>query len=85
MEIIAPVSEIPVRDMDRAAIKGLRAAGLDPAFVEMDAQKTSDMIDWILDNVYADTDFAGVAYYKLSDLAIKTYRKAVGGPEAIKN
>lgn len=76
---------IVVRDMDRNQVKALRKAGLDPAFATLDAEKSANLIDWILDNIYKDVDFTGIPYYKVSALAYDTYRRAMGGPEEIKN
>lgn len=76
---------IAIRDMDRKQVKALREAGLDPAFVEMNGQKTADLIDWIIDHIYPDVELDGVPYYKITQLAMDTYRRAMSGPEAVKN
>ena len=75
-------TKIAVRDMDRNQIKALRKAGLDPAFVAMTAKTTAELIDWMLDNIYSDIDFAGVPYYRVTTLAMDTYQRAITGPEA---
>ena len=79
------IATVQVRDLDYAQVKQLRKAGLDPAFTTLDTTKSAELIDWIIERVYADLDFKGVAFYKVADLAYKTYRQAMGGPEEIKN
>jgi len=82
---VAEEQEITVRSMDRNQVKALRKAGLDPAFVVLDAKKTAELIDWVLDNVYPDINFAGIPYYKGNILAMDTYRFTMNGPEEVKN
>ena len=78
-------TEIALRDMNRKHIKALRAAGLDPAFVEINAQVTADLVDWIIDNIYPDLNLDDMPYYEVMQLAMNTYTRAVKGPEVIKN
>lgn len=79
------IATVQVRDLDYAQVKQLRKAGLDPAFTTLDTTKSAELIDWIIERVYADLDFKDVAFYKVADLAYKTYRQTMGGPEEIKN
>lgn len=80
------IEKVTIKYMDRNQIKELRKAGLDPAYNDAkDAKSTADMVDWILDNIYPGIDFSGVPYHKVMMLAANTYKKAMGGEEAIKN
>ncbi len=64
------------RALTRSEIKALRAAGLDPAFIENDLtmKVNAEMVDWMLDHVYASHDFAAVPYSACLELATKTYQ-----------
>ena len=79
--------EMPVRALDNQQVRALRAAGLHPDYVKEDERKAKfeDMTDWIIDNVYADIDFTGVAQIDCLSLAADTYRKTYGRDEETKN
>ncbi len=64
------------RALTRDEIKALRAAGLDPAFTENDVtmKLNTDMVDWILDNIYKDFSFANLPYSDCLKLATKSYQ-----------
>lgn len=50
------------------------------------AQRTAEMIDWILDNIYAEYDFSGTPYPDCMELANQTYRLTMGAkPAELKN
>ena len=80
--------EIKVREMNRKQMKELRKAGFDLSLFgkDVDGEKTTGMIEWILDNIYSDIkDLDDRPYHELVQLAGKTFRLSYGGPDAIKN
>ncbi len=64
------------RALTRSEIKALRAAGLDPAFIEgaITMKKNAELVDWIMDKVYKDTDFSNIPYSACLELSTKTYQ-----------
>lgn len=50
------------------------------------AQQTAAMVDWILDNIYAEYNFSGTPYPDCVELAGQTYRLTMGAkPDELKN
>lgn len=75
-----------VRSMTRKQIKSLRASALDPAMnPNMTSAKIAEMVDYILDNIYADFDSENASYEKLVELAMHTHQKAYGRYNEVKN
>lgn len=79
---------VVVRSLTRRQRRELRKANVDPALfkpsgdLESDGvarfEMTEDMIDWILENVYADHDFDDVPNQECMKLAMDTYALALG-------
>lgn len=86
---VATTVTIKVRAMTRKQIKAMRKAGHDMVFSgqqeDQDNKAMFDMVDWILDNVYGDVQLDDLPYGELVQLALKTYNKAYGGGEEVKN
>ena len=75
-----------LKSMNRKQMKALRKAELDPSFTKMDNQKTAELVDFILDTVYAGVEEIETApYFRLLELAMDTYKLSMGGAEAVKN
>lgn len=78
--------KVEIREMSRKQIKALRKASLDPALQDkVDNKFSMNMVDWILDNVYADVDTDEMPYHAGLKLAMDTYKVAMGGSAAVKN
>lgn len=86
---VATTVTIKVRAMTRKQIKAMRKAGHDMVFSGQqegqDNKAMFDMVDWILDNVYGDVPLDDLPYGELVQLALKTYNKAYGSWEEVKN
>ncbi len=86
---VATTVTIKVRAMTRKQIKAMRKAGHDMVFSGQqegqDNKAMFDMVDWILDNVYGDVQLDDLPYGELVQLALKTYNKAYGSWEEVKN
>ena len=78
---------LPVRVMTRAQVRELRKAGHDIAFsgADVTTAETFEMIDWILDNVYADCETDTLPYNELVKLATATYHDTYGKGDEAKN
>jgi hypothetical protein len=72
------------RALTRAEIKALREAGLDPAFRadDLTMKVNAEMVDWMLDHVYRDFDFANTPYSSCLELATRTYQLTYSVSEA---
>ncbi len=85
---VIKVSMPAVRAMTRRQMKQMKEAGFNPLEVdnEEQAEKTLDMFDWILDNVYSDYDLDEYPNGGCMRLAADTFRLAMGQPtEEAKN
>lgn len=86
---VATTVTIKVRAMTRKQVKAMRKAGHDMVFSGQqegqDNKAIFDMVDWILDNVYGDVPLDDLPYGELVQLALKTYNKAYGSWEEVKN
>lgn len=86
---VATTVTIKVRAMTRKQVKAMRKAGHDMVFSGhqegQDNKAMFDMVDWILDNVYGDVQLDDLPYGELVQLALKTYNRAYGGGEEVKN
>lgn len=76
--------------LTKKQFKELRIAGLDPSTSDAEGEKaiariSLDMVDWICDNVYPDTDFDETPFNECLKLAQETYRLTVGSAEAAGN
>lgn len=76
---------IDIRVMSYKQIKALRKAGLDPAYFGVDGAKSSEMVDYILENIYPEYDFDSCGYDEIFELGMATYRRCFGAPEETKN
>ena len=85
-----PLAKPPVRPLTRAEMKELRKQGLDPAILEISsrtvaAQKTAELVDWILETVYPDLNFDALPYPQTVAIAMSVYKATYGTEEEEKN
>lgn len=74
-----------VKPLTRGEIKRLRKLGLDPTTLSGDPARSSDFTDWVLDNVYAGTDFDDVPFGACLALVTATVDTTYGKAPEVKN
>lgn len=73
------------RAMDNAEVRALRKSGLHPHYVDNPGKMVEDLVDWVLDNVYAEYNFKGVSQADCIDITTKTVQLTYGSVEETKN
>lgn len=74
------------RPMTRAEVREFRKAGLDPiTWDDVTNNRMQEMIDWVLDNIYADYDLENEDYPDCVELVTETHNLTYGRKTEVKN
>lgn len=78
-------TECKPRAMDNGEIRALRKAGLHPHYIESPGKMVEDLVDWVLDNVYAEYSFKGISQAACIDITTETIQLTYGSEKETKN